>query len=170
MAPKRKMEGEGEQGEPAGGQVGRAGRRACAAWPPALRCRLHVGSCLRPQQGQAQPFACLRAAAAPEGNADAIGRRTRALTAAAAAAALVGPQAVKQPRKALYRMRAHSNPLNDASFPVPLRPEEFDWCGASRRGLAPLHWRLPAAAPLCGCFDAAPRSLGTRSSAALGSN
>ncbi|PRW57644.1 Cilia- and flagella-associated 57 [Chlorella sorokiniana] len=34
---------------------------------------------------------------------------------------------VKAPRKALYRMRAHSNPLNDASFPVPLSPAHCDW-------------------------------------------
>lgn len=37
-------------------------------------------------------------------------------------------QEVKAPKKQLYRMRAHSNPLNDASFPVPLGPDAFDWC------------------------------------------
>ncbi|KAG2490234.1 hypothetical protein HYH03_011358 [Edaphochlamys debaryana] len=31
------------------------------------------------------------------------------------------------PRKRFYRARAHSNPLNDASFDVPTRPEDFDW-------------------------------------------
>ncbi|KAL4457336.1 hypothetical protein ABPG75_012201, partial [Micractinium tetrahymenae] len=36
-------------------------------------------------------------------------------------------EAVKAPKKHLYRMRAHSNPLNDASFPVPLGPDAFDW-------------------------------------------
>ena len=36
-------------------------------------------------------------------------------------------EVVKAPRKALYRMRAHSNPLNDASFPVPLSPAHCDW-------------------------------------------
>ena len=37
-------------------------------------------------------------------------------------------QALKQhPRKRLYRARAHSNPLNDASFDVPAHPDEYDW-------------------------------------------
>lgn len=31
------------------------------------------------------------------------------------------------PRKRFYRARAHSNPLNDQSFDVPTKPEEFDW-------------------------------------------
>lgn len=35
--------------------------------------------------------------------------------------------AIKAPRKCMYRMRAHSNPLNDATFPVPLSPNEYDW-------------------------------------------
>ncbi|KXZ57036.1 hypothetical protein GPECTOR_1g97 [Gonium pectorale] len=34
---------------------------------------------------------------------------------------------VAHPRKRFYRARAHSNPLNDASFDVPTRPEDFDW-------------------------------------------
>ncbi|KAL4419590.1 hypothetical protein ABPG77_004839 [Micractinium sp. CCAP 211/92] len=54
-------------------------------------------------------------------------------------------EAVKAPRKQLYRMRAHSNPLNDASFPVPLGPDAFDWAAhypelhaaAAERGEAP---------------------------------
>lgn len=41
-------------------------------------------------------------------------------------------EVVKAPRKALYRMRAHSNPLNDASFPVPISPDAYDWCGRRR--------------------------------------
>ncbi|CAK0784917.1 hypothetical protein CVIRNUC_008122 [Coccomyxa viridis] len=37
-------------------------------------------------------------------------------------------KALKQhPRKRLYRARAHSNPLNDASFDVPAHPDEYDW-------------------------------------------
>ncbi len=31
------------------------------------------------------------------------------------------------PRKALYRQRAHSNPLQDAHFPVPAAPAAVDW-------------------------------------------
>ena len=46
-------------------------------------------------------------------------------------------EVVKGPRKQLYRMRAHSNPLNDASFPVPLTPDQFDWCGTAALGLPP---------------------------------
>ena len=34
---------------------------------------------------------------------------------------------VKAPRKRLYRARAHSNPLNDNQFPIPTRPEEYNW-------------------------------------------
>eukprot|EP00887_Chlorella_sp_A99_P007960 scaffold12.g7960.t1 len=34
---------------------------------------------------------------------------------------------VKLPRKHVYRARAHSNPLNDATFPVPLAPETMEW-------------------------------------------
>jgi tRNA (guanine-N7-)-methyltransferase len=37
-------------------------------------------------------------------------------------------EVVKLPKKQMYRMRAHSNPLNDATFPVPLNPDHFDWC------------------------------------------
>ncbi len=33
----------------------------------------------------------------------------------------------KLPRKALYRQRAHSNPLQDAHFPVPAAPAAVDW-------------------------------------------
>lgn len=34
---------------------------------------------------------------------------------------------VSYPRKCFYRARAHSNPLNDASFPVPAHPDKVDW-------------------------------------------
>lgn len=37
-------------------------------------------------------------------------------------------QEVKLPRKQLYRARAHSNPLNDQFFDVPLSPAEAPWC------------------------------------------
>jgi hypothetical protein len=40
-------------------------------------------------------------------------------------------QVVKAPRKQMYRMRAHSNPLNDATFPVPLSPDQHDWCAVA---------------------------------------
>ncbi len=33
-----------------------------------------------------------------------------------------------QPRKRFYRARAHSNPLNDAHFPVPTSPADVDLC------------------------------------------
>lgn len=54
-------------------------------------------------------------------------------------------QELKAPRKQMYRMRAHSNPLNDAHFPVPLSPDHFDWAAhypelyaaAAERGEAP---------------------------------
>ncbi|EFN55624.1 hypothetical protein CHLNCDRAFT_133785 [Chlorella variabilis] len=36
-------------------------------------------------------------------------------------------EVVKHPKKQMYRMRAHSNPLNDAHFPVPLSPDHVDW-------------------------------------------
>lgn len=36
-------------------------------------------------------------------------------------------EVVKAPRKQMYRMRAHSNPLNDATFPVPLSPAHHEW-------------------------------------------
>lgn len=32
----------------------------------------------------------------------------------------------KLPRKRFYRARAHSNPLSDSHFPVPISPEEVD--------------------------------------------
>jgi hypothetical protein len=32
----------------------------------------------------------------------------------------------KLPRKRFYRARAHSNPLSDSHFPVPVSPDEFD--------------------------------------------
>lgn len=31
------------------------------------------------------------------------------------------------PHKRFYRARAHSNPLNDAHFPVPTSPADVDW-------------------------------------------
>ena len=37
-------------------------------------------------------------------------------------------QGKERPKKRLYRARAHSNPLNDAHFPVPSSPEAVDWC------------------------------------------
>ncbi|CAN6198171.1 unnamed protein product [Urochloa humidicola] len=38
-----------------------------------------------------------------------------------------GQQAAgKLPRKRFYRARAHSNPLSDSHFPVPVSPDEFD--------------------------------------------
>lgn len=36
-------------------------------------------------------------------------------------------QGVKHPRKALYRARAHANPLSDSQWPVPACPSEYDW-------------------------------------------
>lgn len=36
-------------------------------------------------------------------------------------------QGVKHPRKALYRARAHANPLSDSQWPVPARPSDYDW-------------------------------------------
>ena len=36
-------------------------------------------------------------------------------------------QEVKMPKKAIYRARAHSNPLNDSVFPVPLSPDHVEW-------------------------------------------
>ena len=41
-------------------------------------------------------------------------------------------QGKERPKKRLYRARAHSNPLNDAHFPVPSSPEAVDWCAAFR--------------------------------------
>ena len=32
-----------------------------------------------------------------------------------------------QPKKRLYRARAHSNPLNDQAFEVPSTPNHVDW-------------------------------------------
>ena len=32
------------------------------------------------------------------------------------------------PKKALYRQRAHSNPLIDAHFDIPLSPDHYNWC------------------------------------------
>lgn len=57
-------------------------------------------------------------------------------------------EAVKGPKKQLYRMRAHSNPLNDASFPVPLGPDAFDWCAWRRQ---------PLQQPACHAFSSAAR-------------
>jgi hypothetical protein len=31
------------------------------------------------------------------------------------------------PKKRFYRARAHSNPLSDSQFPVPVKPDEFNW-------------------------------------------
>ncbi|KAI3425753.1 hypothetical protein D9Q98_007728 [Chlorella vulgaris] len=42
-------------------------------------------------------------------------------------AAQEAEEVVKLPRKQFFRMRAHSNPLNDACFPVPLNPDSYDW-------------------------------------------
>ncbi|KAL0025379.1 hypothetical protein WJX79_002218 [Trebouxia sp. C0005] len=36
-------------------------------------------------------------------------------------------QGVKHPRKALYRARAHANPLSDSQWPVPARPSDYNW-------------------------------------------
>lgn len=36
-------------------------------------------------------------------------------------------QEVKLPKKQLYRARAHSNPLNDQFFDVPLSPAHVNW-------------------------------------------
>lgn len=35
--------------------------------------------------------------------------------------------AARLPRKRFYRARAHSNPLSDSHFPVPLRPSDVDY-------------------------------------------
>ena len=40
---------------------------------------------------------------------------------------LTAQEMKKHPRKRMYRARAHSNPLNDASFDVPAHPDEYDW-------------------------------------------
>ena len=34
---------------------------------------------------------------------------------------------VKLPKKAMYRQRAHSNPLVDAHFDIPLSPDHMNW-------------------------------------------
>ena len=39
----------------------------------------------------------------------------------------MGAQGNSLPRKKFYRARAHCNPLSDSQFPVPLRPEEYNW-------------------------------------------
>lgn len=36
-------------------------------------------------------------------------------------------------------MRAHSNPLNDVTFPVPLNPDQFDWCAQAALPFLTLH-------------------------------
>jgi tRNA (guanine-N7-)-methyltransferase len=37
-----------------------------------------------------------------------------------------GGQSGKLPRKRFYRARAHSNPLSDSHFPIPISPDDFD--------------------------------------------
>ena len=34
---------------------------------------------------------------------------------------------IEKPKKALYRQRAHCNPLSDAIFPYPLSPDHVNW-------------------------------------------
>ncbi|KAI5064832.1 hypothetical protein GOP47_0019527 [Adiantum capillus-veneris] len=38
-----------------------------------------------------------------------------------------GEKKSQQPRKRFYRARAHSNPLSDSHFPVPISPAHIDW-------------------------------------------
>ncbi|XP_078431365.1 tRNA (guanine-N-7) methyltransferase [Wolffia australiana] len=44
-----------------------------------------------------------------------------------ASAANGGGHSGRLPRKRFYRARAHSNPLSDSHFPVPLRPSDVDY-------------------------------------------
>lgn len=60
---------------------------------------------------------------------------------------------VKHPRKALYRARAHANPLSDSQWPVPAHPSEYDWSDhfqeffhAARGTTTPLDSASPAVA------------------------
>ncbi|KAG6495341.1 tRNA (guanine-N(7)-)-methyltransferase-like [Zingiber officinale] len=39
----------------------------------------------------------------------------------------VKSQSSRLPRKRFYRARAHSNPLSDSHFPIPISPAEFDY-------------------------------------------
>lgn len=39
----------------------------------------------------------------------------------------VNNQGTSLPRKKFFRARAHCNPLSDSTFPVPLRPDAYDW-------------------------------------------
>jgi tRNA (guanine-N7-)-methyltransferase len=39
----------------------------------------------------------------------------------------MAPKKSSLPRKRFYRARAHSNPLSDSQFPVPLSPDHVDW-------------------------------------------
>ncbi|CAN6448577.1 unnamed protein product [Victoria cruziana] len=47
-------------------------------------------------------------------------------------------RSTRHPRKRFYRARAHSNPLSDSHFPVPLTPSHFDYS---------LHFTLPTPPP-----------------------
>ena len=49
---------------------------------------------------------------------------------AAASGAQAAAEPGMQPKKRLYRSRAHSNPLNDQHFSVPAHPDAYDWCAA----------------------------------------
>lgn len=39
----------------------------------------------------------------------------------------MAPKKTHHPRKRFYRARAHSNPLSDSQFPVPISPARIDW-------------------------------------------
>ena len=60
---------------------------------------------------------------------------------AAASSAQLAAEPGAQPKKRLYRSRAHSNPLNDQHFPVPAHPDACNWCAACRIGDM-LSWQL----------------------------
>jgi len=38
-----------------------------------------------------------------------------------------GEGTIKMPKKSKYRMRAHINPLNRITYPVPISPNYVDW-------------------------------------------
>lgn len=47
------------------------------------------------------------------------------------------------PRKRFYRARAHSNPLSDAHFPVPISPAHIDWSEHFPAFFAPAQEEIP---------------------------
>ena len=141
MAPKRAHEEAGgaqEEAQVTDGacmHCGRAAGRAavhpsrmwCGCMAPCSRCRPDAAPLSTPMHEIASADGHCAAATAPP-------PPPPPNSPAAAACPRAQGEEIVLPKKAMYRMRAHSNPLNDAHFPVPVGPDAYDWCAHAHGG------------------------------------